>query len=229
MFPATLFDFNGVLVDDEHVHLEAFRDAVRPLGIEITEKEYWEELLGFDDLGGFEAILKKAGQDPSRSQLQELLEAKRPHYMRRARESLRTFDGAAELIRLCAKSGPVAVVSGALTDEIVFGLEHLQVRDLVPHIISAEDTTVSKPDPEGYRMGIEWLRPQIGESAQRALVIEDSIDGIAAAKAAGLPTIAVAHSYKFEELQKTEADLVLVRLSEINEEVLRGLYAKLYG
>jgi beta-phosphoglucomutase len=228
VFPATLFDFNGVLVDDEHVHLEAFRDTVRPLGIEISEKEYWDELLGYDDIGGFEAILKKAGRFPSRSELQELLEAKRPHYMRRAKESLRTFEGAAELIRLRASCGPVAVVSGALTDEIIFGLDHLGVRVFVPKIISAEDTSISKPDPQGYLMGIEWLRGQIGSDAERALVIEDSIDGIVAAKAAGLPTIAVAHSYSLEELEKTEADLVLPRLADISEQKLRDLYQKMY-
>lgn len=229
MFPATLFDFNGVLVDDEHVHLEAFRDAVRPLGIEISEKEYWEELLGYDDIGGFEAILKKAGRNPTRSELVALLEAKRPHYMRRAEQSLRTFEGAAELIRLRAACGPVAVVSGALTDEILFGLEHLGVRALVPKIISAEDTSISKPDPQGYLMGIEWLRSQIGSDAERALVIEDSIDGISAAKAAALPTVAVAHSYSLAELAQTKADLILPRLADISEEKLRELYQKLYS
>jgi len=229
VFPATLFDFNGVLVDDEHVHLEAFRDAVRPLGIEITEKEYWEELLGYDDVGAFEALLKKAGLDHSTEAVQRLVEDKRPHYMSRARKSLRTFEGAEALIRARAEAGPVAIVSGALTDEIEFGLETLGVRDLVPKIISAEDTTVSKPDPQGYEMGIEYLKTLIGDGAARALVIEDSIDGIVSAKAAGLPCVAVAHSYSLDELRKTEADLVLPQLSELTRAHLVELYEKLYG
>ncbi len=228
MFPATLFDFNGVLVDDEHVHLEAFRDAVRPLGIEIGEKEYWDELLGFDDAGAFEHLLKKAGLDASRKEVERLIEEKRPLYMNRARESLKTFEGAAELIRLRHRAGPVAVVSGALTQEIEYGLSVLGASEIVTKIISAEDTTVSKPDPEGYLMGVAWLREMGCVDANRALVIEDSLDGIVSAKRAGLPVIAVAHSYSLEELRRSEADLVLERLSDIDEEKILELYEKLY-
>lgn len=226
VFPATFFDFNGVLVDDEHVHLEAFRDAVRPLGIEISDQKYWDELLGFDDAGAFEYLLKEANLDPRREAVHSLIEAKRPLYMNRARESLKTFEGAAELIRKRAQVGPVAVVSGALTDEIEFGLSKLGARDCVEKIISAEDTSVSKPDPEGYLIALEWLRNKIGDRARQALVIEDSIDGIRAAKSAGLVTIAVAHSYEPAALRATDADLVLGTIAEINEQKLADLFSR---
>jgi beta-phosphoglucomutase len=217
LFPATLFDFNGVLVDDELVHLEAFRDAVKPLGLIITDQEYWDEYLGFDDVGAFTAILNKAGLDSSRSRVVELVEAKRPLYMKRAKLSL-------------ALTGLVGIVSGALHDEIAFGLQHLGVAEVVGHIIAAEDTAASKPDPEGYQLGIEWLIQSLSlEKAQQALVIEDSLDGIAAAKAAGLPVIAVAHSYGRRELDESGADLVLENISQIDDAQLLHLYQKLYG
>lgn len=227
MFPATIFDFNGVLVDDEHVHLEAFRDTVHPLGIEIGEQEYFDELLGFDDAGAFQHLLKKAGRDASKENVAKLIEDKRPFYMARARQSLQTFGGAARLVQQQAKSGPVAVVSGALTEEIEFGLEVLGVRSLVDKIISAEDTSVSKPDPEGYLMGIDWLTTNLGERAKEAVVIEDSIDGIVSAKRAGLAVVAVTHSYERAALERAEADLVVDRLDDITEESLSELYAKL--
>ncbi len=228
MFPATLFDFNGVLVDDEHVHLEAFRDTVKPLGIEIGEKEYWDELLGFDDAGAFEHLLKKAGLDAGRAEVQRLIDAKRPLYMARARDSLVTFEGAGDLIRRRHAVGPVAVVSGALTEEIEYGLSVLGVADLVGKIISAEDTTVSKPDPQGYLMGVAWLKEIGCQRAEHALVIEDSLDGIVSAKRAGLTVIAVAHSYGLPELRASEADLVLERLSDIDDAKIASLYAKLF-
>jgi len=230
LFPATLFDFNGVLVDDELVHLEAFRDAVRPLGLSITNQEYWDEYLGFDDVGAFSALLTKAGLDASRPRIMELVEAKRPFYMQRARLALKTFPGAAELIQRRAAAGPVGIVSGALRDEIEFGLQHLGVGQFVSHITAAEDTAASKPDPEGYRLGIEWLLESLSlENAQRALVIEDSLDGIFAAKAAGLPVIAVAHSYSRDDLEGSGADLVLDTIAQIDEAQLRDLYEELYG
>lgn len=229
MFPATLFDFNGVLADDEHVHLEAFRDTLAPLGIQLTEKDYWDKYLGFDDIGAFEAILLDHGREPTPSTVRDLVEGKRPHYMTRARAGLRTFGGAAELIRARRAVGPVAVVSGALTQEIEFGLEHLSVRDAVGKIISAEDTSVSKPDPEGYQKGIDWLRSQGVSKPERAIVFEDSPAGIQAAKTLGLPVIALAHSYSKLELETTGADLILERLDEVTTEILNELYARLYG
>jgi HAD superfamily hydrolase (TIGR01509 family) len=229
VFPATLFDFNGVLVDDELVHLAAFRDAVAPLGIEITDDEYFEKYLGFDDAGAFEALLRSAGLPAPAEEIARLIEAKRPLYMRRAREELKTFPGAADAVRTRARSGPVAVVSGALTEEIEFGLEQLGVRPLVERIISAEDTSVSKPDPEGYLKGIGWLKERLGAEAQRALVFEDSLDGIVAAKKAQLPCVAVAHSYPEDQLRSAGADAVFARLDLVTEELLEQLYQRVYG
>lgn len=228
MFPATLFDFNGVLVDDEHVHLAAFRDTLAPQGIEVSEQAYWERYLGFDDVGAFEAILRDAGRTPSRQEVLALVAAKRPHYMSRAQAGLRTFPGAAELVGQRASQGPVAVVSGALRDEIDFGLSHLQVRHHVGRIVSAEDTTVSKPDPEGYRIALAWVADQLGAGAAAlSLVIEDSPAGIEAARALGLPCVAVAHSYGREELQATAASAVVDRIADITPELLARLWDEL--
>jgi HAD superfamily hydrolase (TIGR01509 family) len=230
VFPATLFDFNGVLVDDEHVHLDAFRDTLAPLGISLTEEDYWKKYLGFDDVGAFEAILKDAGRSASADDVAALVEAKRPHYLERAKTALKSFPGAAELIAQRAGLGPVAVVSGALRDEIELGLNHLQARHHVQHIVAAEDTTASKPNPEGYRMAVAWVADRIGsDGARRALVIEDSLAGIQAAKAIGLPCVAVAHSYSKEELGGSQADVVVDRIADITPALLGELYQRLYG
>lgn len=228
MFPATLFDFNGVLVDDEHVHLDAFRDTLAPLGIELSEQAYWERYLGFDDVGAFDAILRDAGRDPSPAQVAALVEAKRPHYMQRAQANLRTFPGAGELVTQRSHAGPVGVVSGALRDEIEFGLSHLRVRHQVGRIVSAEDTTASKPDPEGYRIALAWVADQLGpEAAGLSLVIEDSPAGISAARALGLPCVAVAHSYPRGELEATEASAVVEKIADITPEFLAELWGRL--
>ena len=47
---ATLFDFDGVLVDSEPVHLAAFNDVLAPYGIDVAEREYFESLLSLDDV-----------------------------------------------------------------------------------------------------------------------------------------------------------------------------------
>ena len=228
MFPATLFDYNGVLVDDEAVHLEAFRDVLGPLGIALGERDYWEKYLGFDDAGAFAAILTDAGRLPSDAELRGLIEAKRPKYLERAKDKLRGFEGAPELVRRRALAGPVGIVSGALRDEIALGLGVLGVADAVGKVISAEDTTRSKPDPEGYLLGIEALATLIGRAAaERALVIEDSIAGVEAAKAAKLACVAVGHSYPLSALEKAGADLAVPRLDAITNDALRTLHERM--
>ncbi len=230
MFPATLFDYNGVLVDDEHVHLASFRDVLTPLGIDLTEHDYWQRYLGYDDAGAFRAILEDAGKAAPAEFVAELIERKRPLYLARARESLVTFPGAAQAIRGRATSGRVGVVSGALRDEIELGLGLLGVRDQVAFIVSAEDTKACKPDPEGYEIGKRLLGELApAEIVRRALVIEDSVAGVQAAKAAGLTCVAVAHSYTAPMLLQAGADHVVPNIAELDEGALAELYRKIHG
>ena len=230
MFPATLFDYNGVLANDETVHLAAFQDALLPLGITLTEADYWSKYLGFDDVGAFGAILLDSGRQADAAEIARLVEAKRPLYRARAEASLPLFPGAAELVRARAAQGPVGIVSGALRDEIELGIDALGVRDVIVSVIAAEDTRASKPDPHGYLLGIEALSKIVPElAARRALVIEDSLAGIEAAKSAGLPCIAVGHSYSEADLYAHGADWVAADLSCIDEARLSELFRRLYG
>jgi len=230
VFRAALVDYNGVLVDDELVHLAAFRDVLGPLGVQITELDYWERYLGFDDVEAFRAMLTDAGAPPSEERVRALVAAKRPLYLARAERDLRPFDGAADVLQKLAKFGPVIIVSGALREEIELGLRVLGVSDAVSHIVSAEDANASKPDPEGYLLGAVWVRKLLGEkAAERALVIEDSLSGIRAAKAAALTCLAVAHSYQPVELERAGADGVVDRIADVSMPLLQELYRKKYG
>ena len=66
---AVIFDFNGVLVDDESVHFALFQEVLAQEGVAITERDYHERYLGYDDRRCFEAALWDAGQPstPARS------------------------------------------------------------------------------------------------------------------------------------------------------------------
>lgn len=228
MFPATLFDFNGVLIDDEQVHLDSMREVLAPHGIVISDEDYAERYLGFDDVGAFRAMLTDNGRSATDAEVAELVDKKRPVYMRRVEGSLVVFEGAQDLVRRRAEAGPVAIVSGALRDEIVFALEVMGLTDLIAFIVSAEDTARCKPDPEGYLLGIAQLAELIGdEKAKRALVFEDSLAGIQAAKSAGLPCIAVAHSYPEPELLAAGADGVASKIHQIDDAHLRAVAERL--
>lgn len=217
MFPATLFDFNGVLVDDEHVHLASFREVVASLGIELTDRDYDAKYIGFDDVGAFRAMLTDHGKPASDEQVRALVEAKKPVYLRRAAAGLAVFPGAAELVKLTARHGPVGVVSGALRHEIELGLETLGVKSDIAFVISAEEVPRCKPDPQGYQMA----RERLGGLA--AVVIEDSPAGVRSAKSAGLACIAVMHSAPRADLMNAGADAVFERIGDIGPKELDEL------
>jgi beta-phosphoglucomutase len=228
VFPATIFDFNGVLVDDELVHRDAFRDVLTPLGVFFTDEQYVERYLGFDDAGAFRAMLVDSGRAPSDREVEDLTRAKRPFYMRRAEARIVIFEGAARVVRGRAAHGPVAIVSGALRDEIDFVLHRMGLDDVFAFIISADDTARCKPDPMGYLLGVEALASRIGrKSASSALVIEDSLAGIEAAKGAGLACLAVAHSYPEEALYQAGADGVASSIASIDDDLILALYRRL--
>jgi beta-phosphoglucomutase-like phosphatase (HAD superfamily) len=219
---ATLFDFNGVLVDDEAVHLEAFREVVRPLGITLDDATYAERYLGFDDAGAFRAMLADAGRPASESLIAQLIEEKKPAYMQRIESALVVFEGAVELVRRRAALGPCAIVSGALRHEIDYALQKRGVEGAIRFVVSAEDTSECKPSPEGYLLALQELASLGHEGPGGVVVLEDSLAGVAAAKLAGLRCAAVAHSYAADKLAAAGADVVALRLAELTDALLDG-------
>jgi beta-phosphoglucomutase len=215
---ATLFDFDGVLVDSEPVHLAAFNDVLADRGLTIDPRTYAERYLSLDDARVFHDVLSAAGHGPTVDEVRRLVEAKSPCFMRRFAGSFRVFPGAAEIVARRAARGPVGIVSSALENEIAFALERMGLAGVVAFVVSAERVTASKPDPAPYRLALEELL-QLGHVGS-AVVIEDSLGGVASAKAAGLRCIAVAHTYGAEALLRGGADAVAADLASVTDALL---------
>ncbi len=217
MIRAVIFDFNGVLVDDEMVHFSLFRDVLGEEGVVIDERRYHDDYLGYDDRGCFEHALADAGRAAGPARLDELVARKAARYFGAAEVGLTYFPGAAEVIRALADRWPLAIYSGALRPEIDWALRRLGVLDRFAAIISAEQTTRCKPDPQGYVMAREALRsrPRLADlAAGECLVIEDSLAGTAAAKGAGMVAVGVAQTYTRAELEGAGADATLGETAE---------------
>lgn len=213
---AALFDFNGVLVDDERLHLAGFNEVLAPLGARVTEADYDARYIGYDDRGAFRAMLSDRAIPHDDARVAALIEAKRAVYLRLAATELRIFPDAAEVLRAVAEVLPVVIVSGALRGEIEMALGVMGARDAVLDIVSAEDTRACKPDPEGYLLGLNALRAKGFDVHPAACVaVEDSLAGIAAARAAGLKVIAVAQSHDARHLADAGAHEVHARVGSI--------------
>jgi beta-phosphoglucomutase-like phosphatase (HAD superfamily) len=215
---AVLFDFNGVLVDDEHLHWRAFRDVLAPLGLRVTRRLYDARYLAFDDITACRAALREAGITQAQRgprTVRRLVARKRRLFMQLVRRH-RVGVGAGAARLLLALAGtppagglPVAVVSSATRVEIEAPLRRAGLRRLVRVIVAAEDVHRCKPDPEGYRLALRRLgSPDPGA----CVAIEDSPGGIAAARAAGLGVLGVATSYPAAALRRAGAFAVVPSL-----------------
>ena len=216
MIRAVIFDFNGLLVDDEPVHFELFRELLGSEGIDLSERDYRERYLGFDDRGCFEAALAAAGQSFDRPRIDGLIARKAERYAHVAETGLKFFPGAAACLAALGGRWPLAICSGALRPEIEFALARLGHRDRVGPIVSAEDTTRCKPDPEGYLLALDALRARAWNGAdlrdlkpEDCLAIEDSLAGVASAKSAGMRTVAALHTYPADALREAGADAII--------------------
>ncbi|HEX4627444.1 MAG TPA: HAD family phosphatase, partial [Gemmatimonadales bacterium] len=174
--------------------------------------------LSLDDAGVFRSVLSRSAVTLQEDEVRRLVTAKAPSFMARFEEAFRAFPGAAQLVARRAARGPVGVVSGALEREIEFALRKMGVRACVSFVVSAERAPASKPDPSSFLLAIE----ELGRLAHTggAVVVEDSIGGVTAAKRAGLRCVAVAHSYAREELLSAGADAVVADLDQLTDAVL---------
>lgn len=218
---AILFDFNGVLVDDEPLHLELFQKVLAEEGVQLSEEDYYRRYLALDDRGCFSQALLDSGDEPEAGRLARLIARKASYYRDRIRrDGYPFFPGALELVREAAAAEELmlGVVSGALREEVQGALRQAEVRDAFKVVVAAEDVKKSKPDPEGYIKGLEGLnsRPPLPGRLihpHEVLAIEDSPGGLAAAAAAGLSTLAVAQTYPLDQLDAAQAVETLAGLT----------------
>jgi beta-phosphoglucomutase len=220
---AVLFDFNGVLVDDEPLHHAAFNEVLAPLGLHMSDADYAGRYLGLDDRGAFAAVLRDHGRAAPDELVRALVARKSAVYARRAATELRVFPRAAEVLAGLAARVPVAIVSGALRAEITGALAVMGVGDRVQHIVAAEDVAACKPDPEGYARAVAWLaRVRPGLARERVVALEDSTAGIRSARTAGIAVAAVAHTYDAATLARAGARPVFARIAEVDFAGLAG-------
>ncbi len=228
MIRAVLFDFNGVLVDDEPLHFALFQRVLAEEGISLTRDEYFTSYLGFDDRGCFAAVLAKAGRPPQPDLLPRLIARKAAYYLDHVRaEGYPVFPGAETLVRSCFDGGlTIGVVSGALRAEIEGALRQMNLRSCIKTIVGAEDVVASKPDPAGYILGLEQLNalpplPQRLLHPHEVLAIEDAPAGLEAAIGTGLATLGVAQTYPGSSL--AAADHVVESVDDLT---LAGIHAR---
>lgn len=226
MLRAIIFDFNGVIINDEPFHFLMFQKVLREEGVDFTKQDYFGIYLGLDDKGCFAAVLRDRGHLKQPAEIMELVERKAVYYLQELDQHLILFPGVPECVARLATSFPLAICSGARQHEIEIVLEKSGLRRHFQVIISADQIHAGKPDPGGYLATLGALRGQVSGlselKAEECLVIEDAPAGIQAAHAAGMRCLGVTNSRLAEDL--AEAELVVDNLGKVYPDDLMHLF-----
>ena len=150
-------------------------------------------------------------------EIELLIEAKSRRFQELASSGDVLYAGAAALVRRLGAAWPLGIASGALRAEIELMLRGAGLLDAFAFIVSSGDTEQSKPAPDPYLRAASLH----GVAAAACVAIEDSHWGLQSARAAGMGTIAVTHTYPRETL--TEADAVVASLDQITVDLIRKL------
>jgi beta-phosphoglucomutase-like phosphatase (HAD superfamily) len=219
---AIVFDFDGVIANSEPLHYLAFQDALGQSGITFSEKEYYDRYLGYDDVGVFKAVSADRGLSWTVDRIAGLVQFKAAVIERLEQNTSILFPGAGAAIRRAAAQVPLAIASGALGVEIRRVLDREGLRSFFKAIVAAEDTIVSKPAADPYWRALALLAETVGAPLPPAecVAVEDSPWGLQSAKAAGLHTVAVAHTYDRGAL---DADLVIASIDELDVAMMERL------
>lgn len=218
---AVIFDFDGVIVDTEPLHYQAFQDVLNPLGISFSWQEYTSNYMGFDDRDAFNEVFKKTGVELSTESLKKIIHSKALCFISIIKNGIKSYPGVIELIKSIKKSQtPLAISSGALRSDINPILEIFGVVDCFDIIVTADDVSKSKPDPECYTLAHKKLEAFYERRIlpNQVVAIEDTPAGITAAKSAGLSVIAVSNSYTADYLTQANYTLKSLKQSESNNQ-----------
>jgi beta-phosphoglucomutase len=223
---AVVFDFDGVIADTEPVHLEAFQEQLRSVGLELDREEYMDRYLGYSDREGFEIISRDHGRPLPPDEIDRLIAQKTVRVQELFVSRPLLFPGAASRIAEWAPLVPLAVASGALRAEIEVLLAAGGLSSCFHVLVSANDPVDGKPSPQPYQLAMSKLAEAVPSLTgalrpDRCVAIEDSRWGIVAARAAGMRVIGVTSSYAADELR--DADLVVSGVGDLTLDVLETL------
>ena len=133
-------DFNGVIIDDEPLQMQAYQEVLKGEGISLTEADYYS-CLGMDDKTFVAAAYKRAGKDYTDDRVAEMIKGKTAKWRDIVDKEIPLFDGVENFVKKMEKDFALGVVSMARREEIEYILEKIGLRSCFLTIISAEDVS----------------------------------------------------------------------------------------
>lgn len=214
MLKGLIFDFDGLIVDTESPIYQSWQELYQSYGGSLLLED-WIKLIGSAELffDPWEELERQVGHAVDR----EAIEAKRQARELTLIEGLSPLPGVQELLQEAKESGlQVALASSSPCSWVTGHLEHLGLAHYFDFMIASDDVKQTKPDPELFLVALSRL----GIKSNEAIVFEDSLNGVLAAKRAGIFVVAVPNALT-NHLPLEMADLRVNSLSQLSLDSLR--------
>jgi beta-phosphoglucomutase len=228
---AVLFDFNGVIINDEPIHLQLIDEILIQENLQPQRVNERQASLGRSDRACFQQLLANRGRVANENYLTKLLYRKAEAYTVELKkiEKLPLYPGVEDLIfQVRSRNLKLGLVSGAIRQEIELVLNRAKLAEHFKIIVAGDDITTSKPEPDGYLLAVTRLNkeyPDLNLKSQECLAIEDTPAGIAAAKRSHMQVVGVANTYPFHMLQRC-CNWTVDYLSELELERVQKVYSQ---
>lgn len=184
MVRAVIFDMDGVISDTQGLHAEVEEELLKEYEVAVSAEEITGGYAGVSDREFFETIFQGHGRPPK--EIDVIIEEKWDRMMALAENNVQPIPGVIELIReLKGRGFRLGVASASPMKFIALVLSELGLRGEFDAVTSAEEVERGKPDPEVFLLTAERL----GVRPEDCVVIEDAINGMVAAKRAGMKCV----------------------------------------
>jgi beta-phosphoglucomutase len=217
--PAIIWDVDGTLLDSAEQHFRAWAKLAAEIGRPFTRADFAATF----GMRNPEIIRKLFDPDATDARCAELGNRKEDLYRASVREEgVQLLPGVAELLAGFAHAGwPQAVGSSAPPGNVELLLGVTGTRHYFSQIVTGDDVTRGKPDPEVFLTAAAKLKAE----PARCVVFEDAVAGVEAAKAGGMRCVAVTFvgHHPAEKLRAAGADLIVPSLDEVTAGQVAGL------
>lgn len=214
---AVIFDMDGVLIDSYAAHFAGWSQMYWELDVPYTEADFAA------DFGrtSRDILFRRFGSELPDDRIRELDERKEALFRESLRKNFTPMEGARRLIDELAAAGFVlGVGSSGPPENIDLCLEMFGCREKFGVIVTGQDVTRGKPDPQVFLLAASRL----GAAPPNCAVIEDAVHGIEAANRAGMTSIALTGTATREQL--SHAQRIVDNLGELTAEAIRTLIGR---
>ena len=214
-FKAAIFDLDGVVVDTVPLHFKAWKHMFEEYGKKFTFQDYKEKVDGIPRIDGGRAILPDLTDD----ELNVATGKKQGYFLEHLKkDKIKVFESTLRLIEeLRGKGIKIAVISSSKNSPYI--LEKIGAMKLLDAVVSGDEITKGKPDPQIFLMAAERIKIK----PENCVVFEDAVLGVEAAKRAEMLCVGIDRYDDPKRLK--DADLVTSDLEDINYDKLQALFA----